>query len=235
MPTQLSALELDEALKNAGFVDPEHRRWGWAIAMRESRGFYDIKGGPNPNGTFDFGLFQINEVHKNNPAVNWDLILTADENAKFAFSLTNGGEIWAPWGLPNFDGSYTGYAKFLKETDPVTSQLYYDRFKYFYDLYPEAIDAELALKVPGVVHLGNLKPNKRNADVLEYQIALRKFYFRAMGYNALRKINPGGATGYYGLETRNLTKAAYKVYGFLPKDPTVPGPALIKKIGLKTI
>lgn len=242
MPTQLSALELDNVLKAAGFTDPEHRRWAWAVAMRESRGFYDIKGGPNPNGTYDWGLFQINEIHKNNANVDWELILTAEENSEFAYYLTDDGEIWAPWGLPNFDGNYTGYAKYLKETDPVTSQLYYDRWKYFYDLYPEAIDAELALTMPGVVHLDNLKRNKRNADVLEYQIALRKFYFKIAGYNALRKINPGGASGYYGLETVNLTTVVYKAiaksinsYGWLPSDLGVPGPGLLKRIGLTQI
>jgi hypothetical protein len=242
MPTQLNALELDKALEKNGFVEPEHRRQAWALAMRESRGYFDIKGGPNPNGTFDWGLFQINEIHSKNPNVNWDLILTADENAKFAWYLTGGGEIWAPWGLPNFDGTYTGYAKFLKDNDPATSKLYYDRWKFFYDLYPQAIKDSEAAAAIGVVSMNNLRPGSRNADVLEYVTQLRKLYFRLAGYNALRRVNPNGPTNYYGTEAKNLTAATYKAiaksinsYGWLPKDLTVPGPALIKRLGLTII
>ena len=89
--------------------------------------------------------------------------------------------------------------------------------------------------VDGSVSLKNLSPGKKNSDVTEYQNALRKFLARSAA-----KLNPSGATGFYGDETRAMTKAAYsklavteKNKNWLRGDLTVPGAALIKQLGLK--
>lgn len=236
MPTRLNALELDNVLKAAGWTDPTDRRIGWALAMRESSGYFDIKGGPNPNGTYDYGLFQINEIHKNNPNVQWSGILTAAENAKFAFYLTQNGHNFSAWGLPNDDGTITGYAASLKKNDPATYQLYYDRWKKFYDSYPSAIAESVALATTGVVSISNLIYGKRNADVQEYQMALRNF-LRRSGRNP-DQWNPAGATGYYGTETIALTQRVFAVLAYrkvlvYPSLDTRPNAALLKAVGLK--
>jgi Lysozyme like domain len=233
--TRLNALELDNALKAAGWTDPEDRRIGWALAMRESSGYFDIKGGPNENGTYDWGLFQINEIHKNNPNVDWGLILTANENAEFALYLTAGGHNFSAWGLPNDDGTITGYAKVLLETRPDTYQLYYSRWKTWYDRYPRDLALASAEITPGVVAMANLRPNLRNEDVREYQVALRAFVKRS-GRNP-DILNPSGATGYYGSQTKALTQLVFKILAYrkvltYPVVDTIPNKTLVKSIGL---
>jgi murein DD-endopeptidase MepM/ murein hydrolase activator NlpD len=81
--------------------------------------------------------------------------------------------------------------------------------------------------VPGqtTIHLTSLVPGKRNADVRIYQKALRAF-----GHSAL---NPSGVTGYYGPETKAMTRAAYTKLGWTTGDLTRPGPKLLAKLGLK--
>lgn len=235
MATRLNALELDNALKNAGWTNPEDRRIGWALAMRESSGYYDIKGGPNDNGSYDWGLFQINDIHKNNPNVNWSMILTAHENAKFALYLTQGGHNFSAWGLPNDDGTITGYAASLKKNRPDTYELFYSRWKTWYDRYPRDLAIATASVTPGVVAMVNLKPGLRNADVKEYQEKLRRFMIRA-GRNPDR-LNPSGPTGYYGNETRALTKAVHNILVnrkliVASVVPTIPTKELVKRVGL---
>lgn len=235
MATRLNALELDNALKNAGWTNNEDRRIGWALAMRESSGYFDIKGGPNENGTYDWGLFQINEIHSKNPNVDWSLILTADENAKFALYLTSGGHDFSAWGLPNDDGTITGYAAFLKRERPDTYELYYSRWKTWYDRYPQDMAVATASVTPGVVAMTNLRPTLRNEDVREYQVALRKFVLKS-GRNP-DVLNPSGATGFYGNETRALTKLVFKILAYrkvlvYPTVDTIPSKSLVKSIGL---
>jgi hypothetical protein len=238
MATRLNALELDTALKNAGWTDAEDRRIAWALAMRESSGYFDIKGGPNDNGTYDYGLFQINEIHKSNPNVNWSLILTANENAKFALYLTQGGHNFSAWGLPNDDGSITGYAAYLKKNSPDTYELYYARWKTWYDRYPRDLAIATASITPGVVAMVNLRPGLRNADVKEYQVKLRRYWERA-GRNP-NTLNPSGVTGYYGNETRALTKAVHDLMvlrKLIVKSatPTIPTKELVKRLGLVAV
>lgn len=235
---RLDALQLDNALKGAGWTNDEARRIAWALAMRESSGYYDIMGGPNANGTYDYGLFQINEIHKGNPNVVWENILTAEENSKFAYYLSKNGTIFSPWALPNLDGSVTGYAAVMQKNDPATYALYYSRWKRWYDAYPELLAQASATTTVGVVAMANLKPGLRNADVQEYQAAMRRFITRS-GRNP-DKVNPAGATGYYGSETRALTQWVYRILAYrkvltYPKIDTVPNKTLVRSIGLTPV
>ncbi len=64
------------------------------------------------------------------------------------------------------------------------------------------------------------------ATVRAYQAALRLF----VGRNTARRLNPAGATGTYGPQTRALTRAAYRKLG-LPASST-PGPVLLTRLGV---
>jgi hypothetical protein len=228
---RLDAWELDQLLLKAGFVDPEHRRTAWGVAMRESRGTVDIIGGPNGNGTYDYGLFQFNQIHKNN-IPEWDSILDGLTNAKVAFRWTKGTD-WSNWGLGD-----SGWAGYVKRTNFTVWQRMQDDFKEFYDLYPSAVAAAKALSTATAVKMANLVPGRRNDDILVYQRSLRKF----LGSTLAAKLNPSGATGYYGGETRAMTKAAYEKVSrltgstaWLKGDLTVPGAGLVKRLGLRPV
>lgn len=237
---RLDALQLDNVLKTAGFTNDEDRRIAWALAMRESSGYYDVIGGPNGNGTYDYGLFQINELHKNNENIDWSLVLTAAENAKFAYYLTKGGHNYSAWGLPNDDGTVTGYAASLKKNSPETFDLYYSRWKKWYDAYPSSLAAAKALQTAGVVSLVNLRKWTRNADIKDYQLALRIALTKWVGSATVNTLNPSGATGYFGDQTIAMTKRAYleaqkRQLLLTPTNNTVPNTALCKVLGLTVI
>jgi hypothetical protein len=73
-----------------------------AIALAESGGVTDAKGGPNSNGTFDWGLFQINDVHKPTAAQKTDPVA----NAQRAYKIwVEAGHSFKPWATYN-SGSY---------------------------------------------------------------------------------------------------------------------------------
>lgn len=55
-------LELAKLAKNAGFTGVNVVN-AVAKALAESGGVLDAVGGPNTNGTYDYGLWQINSVH----------------------------------------------------------------------------------------------------------------------------------------------------------------------------
>lgn len=244
---RLDALELDAVLKEAGFPHDDTkdttspaglwvRRTAWAKAMAESSGYYDIIGGPNPNGSFDYGLFQINEaVHRKSIGeANWSHILEPEFNANLAFKWTNSGKNWGTWGL-----GLTGWAGSLHDSNLASWQLIQDIFQRWYDAYPKAIaDALEAKSRPGVA-IANLKPGRRNPDVVTYQKALRAFLTRV---NRLGDLNPNGATGFYGSETKAMTDAVYRYQAtvtrnlaWLKGDLTTPGPGMLTVIGLRAV
>jgi Lysozyme like domain len=72
-----------------------------AICLAESGGKVDAKGGPNHDGTYDWGLWQINDVHhpddniKHYAAPNWQA----------AYSISGNGTNWKPWSTYN-NGKY---------------------------------------------------------------------------------------------------------------------------------
>lgn len=71
-----------------------------AIALAESGGETFVKGGPNSDGTFDYGLWQINDIHKNDsfvPNGNMQSMFDPGNNAKAMFVLSGGGTNWKAW------------------------------------------------------------------------------------------------------------------------------------------
>lgn len=80
----------------------------------------------------------------------------------------------------------------------------------------------------------NVKPGKKNADVKVYQKELR----RVVGPRVAAKLNPGGATGYFGKETRTLTRwVQINKLGAkrgTPGADGVPGAKTFKLLGLHT-
>lgn len=92
---------------------------------------------------------------------------------------------------------------------------------------------------PKHVSLAMMKSGKSGTYVKRYQSALRK-YAKKRGIK-INKFNPNGATGYYGAETKNLTRALRKL--FEKRNVTwrryanevsryYPGKKLIRKIGM---
>ena len=229
------AIELDDVLIAAGFTDYASRRKAWGVAMRESRGTPAIMGGPNGNGSYDFGLFQINDVHRADTAIDWDKILDGAYNASIAYRWTDGGVDWSTWGL----GS-TGWAGWLKDHAPETWAQVQRDFQVQYIAYPAALAAARDLRLRPPVTMSNVKPGVRNDDVLAYQTALRTYLTKAGMDVTLLAINPSGATGFYGQETRAMTAAAYTHAaritgdkGWLRGDITTPGPSLVMRLGLR--
>lgn len=244
---KLDALKLDQTLVAAGFPATDYagttspvglyvRRTAWAKAMAESGGYADIVGGPNPNGSFDYGLFQINDVHR--PGLgeaNWAKILDPVYNASLAWQWTGSGRNWSTWGL-----GLSGWAGSLHETNLEAWSMIQQVFQKWYDRYPADIAAAKAVEgLPGV-HLSNLKYGvKNNDDVRTYQRSLRAFLTKV---GRLGNLNPSGVTGNYFTETEAMTEAVYRYQaavthdlGWLRGDLTTPGPKMLNVIGLKAI
>lgn len=99
-----------------------------------------------------------------------------------------------------------------------------------------------AAKATKQVVLTQLRTGKSGDSVQRYQVHLRK-YAKSKGIN-LRKINRSGATGYYGTETRKLTKTVTKNLAarnssWIPRSRSKaavhPNSKLVKVVGLKAI
>lgn len=94
-----------------------------AIAMAESGGDAGVVSKPNPNGTIDRGLFQINSVH--------GILSTTDlaGNIRAAIMISHNGSDWTPWSTywkdpKNRIGAGEGvFRKFLKGTLIGTSEI----------------------------------------------------------------------------------------------------------------
>lgn len=101
-------------------ITPRNAQIAIAVALAESGGVVDKKGGPNSDGSFDWGLWQINDkahyvsdLVKTNGGANWSQ----------AYLISRRGTDWTPWttfksgkylqfmqqaqtGLDHPDGSY---------------------------------------------------------------------------------------------------------------------------------
>jgi hypothetical protein len=94
---------LAAAAKLAGFAD-DVLEIAVAISGQETSGNTWVVGGPNKNGTYDFGAWQINEVHKKahpewfaatTAGINW---ANHADNARMAFAVyTEAGRKFTPW------------------------------------------------------------------------------------------------------------------------------------------
>ena len=102
---------------------------------------------------------------------------------------------------------------------------------------PDAPGKKPVVDKAETVRIKTLHTGVRGTDVRIYQRHLRPLAAR-LGINVAR-INPNGATGFYGKETAALTRAVYKALAakggdvWLRGDLTIPGSALLKKLGLK--
>lgn len=252
---RLDAYKLDELLKRAGFPEPDVaattspagyfcRRSAWAKAMAESGGYEDIIGGPNPNGSYDYGLFQINDIHRAEliKTGEWGPVvpqpgqgvLDAEVSAKIVLRWTGGGKNWSTWGL-----GLSGWAGSLHESNYANWLQIQNAFDTWYARYPSWVaEAKYAATATTVV-LKNLVPNARNNDVKIYQNHLRTYL---ISKGILGTLNPSGATGFYGSETKAMTTAVYRYVAkttgenaWLRGDLTTPGPKMLAKIGLKAV
>lgn len=255
---RLNAIELDNVLIEAGFpkidvagtTSPAGlfiRRTAWAKAMAESGGFYDITSlEPNPNGSIDWGLFQINDkAHKADIGEEgWSHILEPVYNAHLAYDMTQGGKNWSSWGL-----GLAGWAGSLHDSNIEAWVQIQSAFKKQYDAYPGAIaQAKADAELPGV-HLaylhygmgGSAQPAKK-PDIIRYQNALRVYLTLHLSSGAVAVLNPNGATGYYGHETENMTAAVYRHkaketnnLSWLKPPITEPGAGMLGVIGLRPV
>lgn len=92
-----------------------------AIAMAESSGRTDAKGGPNSNGSYDYGLWQINDIHKGNSYVpNGDMTKMFDPgaNARAMAAISKQGSKWTDWSTFN-NGAYR---KFMTQAQQAAAQ-----------------------------------------------------------------------------------------------------------------
>lgn len=78
----------------------------------------------------------------------------------------------------------------------------------------------------------------RGENVRLIQNALRAYVAKYKGWGRVKKINPSGATGYYGDETRRLVKEVYSMIAWETKNPgwltlttLTPGASLLKRLG----
>lgn len=90
----LSDSQLADVVRQAGFP-ASAQATAIAIALAESGGRTDAVNRKNSNGSVDYGLFQINSIHK-------DLLARGSwtdpvSNARMAFSVSSGGTNWKPW------------------------------------------------------------------------------------------------------------------------------------------
>lgn len=131
---QLTADQLNGVLQRAGFQG-ESLRIAWAIVMRESNGQPGLVGPVNGNGTRDYGMFQFNDVHRGS-WLDFDRVFDAQYSAEAAFRMSKGGTDFSAWALGD-----SGWAGQLKERNPDTYQMLYDRWREFYDAYPTSVSA----------------------------------------------------------------------------------------------
>ncbi|MBP7971501.1 MAG: hypothetical protein WBB44_08020 [Candidatus Nanopelagicales bacterium] len=125
---QLSPTQLKSVLSRAGFREPSIRI-AWAIVMRESRAFPAIVGPKNSDGTRDYGLFQINDVHRSH--ADFSRILDPVYNAQVGYGLTNGGRDFSHWGIGT-----QGWAGTLKKQSPKYWQSLQDEMNRWRAQYP---------------------------------------------------------------------------------------------------
>ena len=72
-----------------------------AVALAESSGNPQAVGGPNSNGTRDWGLWQINDIHNPSQAQK----TSAAANWLYAWRIAGMGTSWKPWATFN-SGKY---------------------------------------------------------------------------------------------------------------------------------
>lgn len=101
----LSIPELIQLVQEAGFPSGEVET-AVAVILAESGGLVAAVGGPNSNGTYDYGLFQINEIHSQYSRER--LVSEARYNVAAGYNIWSAGSSWSPWSAYN-NGAYLPY------------------------------------------------------------------------------------------------------------------------------
>jgi len=116
-PHLISAPLIAQFAQSAGWHTQEEIATATAIALAESGGRSDATN-KNSNGTTDYGLWQINSIHKDALAIgDWK---DPSTNAKMAFMVyKQAGNSFKPWVTFN-SGSYK---KFLSGANPASYQV----------------------------------------------------------------------------------------------------------------
>lgn len=109
----LSGMEAAAYLHAAGFgASNSVLQTAVAIAKAESGLNPAAKGGPNSNGTYDWGLMQINDVHKPTQAQKTEPLA----NARMAFDIyTRAGKSFKPWSTYG-NGAYKANMEFARQS-----------------------------------------------------------------------------------------------------------------------
>lgn len=97
---RLSDAQIAGWAKSAGFPDDQIAT-AVAVALAESSGRIDAVGGPNYNGSYDYGVWQINESAHPEKFQQWPDWWSVT-NANMAFAVWSAaGRRWTPWSVYN--------------------------------------------------------------------------------------------------------------------------------------
>ena len=130
--SSLTPRQLDQVLRKAGFTG-DSLRVAWALAMRESGGHPQATG-HNKNGTTDWGLFQINDVHRSSGWIDFSKLYDPTYNASVAYRMSSHGQDFSAWGVGT-----SGWAGHLARSLPQTYQSLNATFRKYYDAYPAQV------------------------------------------------------------------------------------------------
>jgi hypothetical protein len=135
----------------------------YAIALRESGGDpTKDNAGLNPNGSIDYGLFQINnEAHADKlRARGWTVedLRDPEKNLEIFMELSRNGRIFEAWGIPNADGSVTGWAAHIRANQPAN-------WAKFNSAYQENLKKVQGIAKKLGVNVGKAKQTKYQATI----------------------------------------------------------------------
>lgn len=123
---------LVKALYRAGFRG-EDLREAWSIAMRESGGREDAI-----SSSGDYGVFQFNKVAWGNSPY-WgsdELMLTREWNIAQAFTVSQGGRTWYPWGLDGKGAENADAYRRVGWSEEMIQSHIVEPYQKWYALYP---------------------------------------------------------------------------------------------------
>lgn len=104
--TRLTDIQIAQLAVNAGIPQGNSLATAVAIALAESAGDYANINTKNPDGSTDYGLWQINTINNNlMPGANR---LDPNVNAQLMAQLSSGGTNWSPWVAYN-TGAYLAF------------------------------------------------------------------------------------------------------------------------------
>lgn len=114
-----------------------------AVAMAESGGETDIV-----SPSWDFGLWQINQVHEHDAGIDWTRIFDPQVNAGAAIDISFNGTNWAPWATCYTDIAASGWLGWLGSPQPGSAA----------DIWVPRVSAALAVTAPTAPALPPVTP-----------------------------------------------------------------------------